>query len=120
LAGADRVKDKDAIIKAFNEVVNLSPAELKAWLARDESKQVGTTRPGETETVGRQMGKAILKIKAKKADALTAADFASMRKVIGFVRRHRAGRPRGDVSATRWRYALLNWGHDPLLDEYER
>ena len=23
-------------------------------------------------------------------------------------------RPSGDVTATRWRYSLMNWGHDPL------
>ena len=37
-----------------------------------------------------------------------------MKKVIGYVRRHVAQRPQGDVSDTRWRYSLMNWGHDPL------
>jgi hypothetical protein len=37
-----------------------------------------------------------------------------MRKVIGFIKRHTAQRPAGDVSRTRWRYSLMNWGHDPL------
>jgi hypothetical protein len=100
--------------------VNLSPAELKAWLKRDESTQVGWVRAGETESVGRQSAKAILKILAKKKAELTDADYKHMRKVIGFVRRHRAQRPRGDITATRWRYSLLNWGHDPCVDEYNR
>lgn len=37
-----------------------------------------------------------------------------MRKVVGYVRRHLAQRPSGDVEDTRWRYSLMNWGHDPL------
>lgn len=116
----DGASDSEALYEKFNAVVNLSPAELKGWLKRDESKEVGWVRPGETESVGRQSAKAILKILAKKKAELDDADYKHMRKVIGFVRRHRAQRPRGDVTATRWRYSLLNWGHDPLLDEYER
>ena len=45
---------------------------------------------------------------------LTADDYRHMRKVVGYVHRHLAQRPRGDVTRTRWRYSLLNWGHDPL------
>jgi len=37
-----------------------------------------------------------------------------MRKVTGYVHRHMAQRPSGDVEHTRWRYSLMNWGHDPL------
>ena len=33
---------------------------------------------------------------------------------IGYCRRHLAQRPWGDVTETRWRYSLMNWGHDPL------
>jgi predicted membrane-bound dolichyl-phosphate-mannose-protein mannosyltransferase len=27
---------------------------------------------------------------------------------------HMAQRPSGDVRDTRWRWSLMNWGHDPL------
>lgn len=37
-----------------------------------------------------------------------------MRKVIGYVHRHLAQRPGGDVRETKWRWSLMNWGHDPL------
>jgi YebC/PmpR family DNA-binding regulatory protein len=47
---------------------------------------------------------------------LTEDDVAHMRKVIGYVHRHLAQRPKGDVKDTRWRYSLMNWGHDPLKD----
>jgi hypothetical protein len=36
-----------------------------------------------------------------------------MRKVTGYVHRHLAQRPSGDVHGTTWRYSLMNWGHDP-------
>ena len=48
----------------------------------------------------------------KKAD-LSDDDVAHMRKVSGYVKRHVAQRPSGDVSDTAWRYSLMNWGHDP-------
>jgi hypothetical protein len=37
-----------------------------------------------------------------------------MRKVVGYVHRHLAQRPDGDVTDTAWRHSLMNWGHDPL------
>ena len=37
-----------------------------------------------------------------------------MRKVVGYVHRHLAQRPGGDIRHTRWRWSLMNWGHDPL------
>jgi hypothetical protein len=36
-----------------------------------------------------------------------------MAKVTGYVRRHLAQRPEGDIEETPWRYSLMNWGHDP-------
>ena len=45
---------------------------------------------------------------------LTEADEEHMRKVVGYVHRHAAQRPTGDVSGTPWRFSLMNWGHDPL------
>jgi len=44
---------------------------------------------------------------------LTEDDLAHMRKVNGYVKRHLAQRPDGDVTETAWRYSLMNWGHDP-------
>jgi len=36
-----------------------------------------------------------------------------MHRTISYVHRHLAQRPDGDISETRWRYSLMNWGHDP-------
>ena len=52
-------------------------------------------------------------LRTKKAD-LDDDDLAHMRTVHGYVRRHLAQGPDEDVETSRWRYSLLNWGHDPL------
>jgi len=106
--------DERRIREDFDALVNLTPAELKAWLKRPESHKVGMVRRGETESVGRQSAKAILAIRATPTDDLTEAQYAHMKKVIGYCRRHLAQRPWGDVTQTRWRWSLMNWGHDPL------
>jgi len=111
---AIRPSEEAAIRKAFREAVNMSPSVLHAWLNTEESRKVGFMRRGETESVGRQSGRRILEILDKDADDLTESDFMHMRKVAGFARRHLAQRPAGDVTNTRWRWSLMNWGHDPL------
>jgi hypothetical protein len=112
--------DRAETLAEFKRVVNMTPAALRAWLASDESRSVGmesggerVTSPDQPESVGHHMGERIVAIKAKKAADLTDADLADMRKVVGYVHRHMAQRPQGDVTETRWRKSLMNWGHDP-------
>ena len=111
--------EETAIRGEFDRLTNLSQAELRAWLRTPESQKVGMVRRGETESVGRQSARAILAIRAKATADLTDADYRHMKKVIGYCRRHLAQRPHasqtgGDVTDTRWRWSLMNWGHDPL------
>lgn len=106
--------DEPEIRKAFAAAVNMSAGELGKWLQTDESGQVGFVRRGETESVGRQSGRRIRVILKTAAADLTESDYVQMRKTVGFIKRHRAQRPAGDISHTRWRYSLMNWGHDPL------
>ena len=105
----------------FRRVVNMTPATLRAWLEGHDSRGVGMTPDGERvtdeadgESVGHAMGRRILQIKETPRGQLTDADYADIRKVIGYVHRHTKQRPEGDVTATRWRKSLMNWGHDPL------
>jgi hypothetical protein len=98
----------------FERLANMTNTELRSWLDRPESRRVGWTRKGETESVGRQSALRILAIRDKTAADLTDADYRHMRKVIGFCRRHLAQRPWGDVTDTRWRWSLMNWAHDPV------
>lgn len=108
----------DEIWDDWQEAVNMPAGELEKWLDTDESQSVGQSSGkssgGSSESVGHKSGKRIVKIlRAKKAD-LTQDDVAHMRKVVGYVHRHLAQRPKGDVEDTAWRYSLMNWGHDPL------
>jgi hypothetical protein len=96
----------------FRETINMTATELEKWLSTDESQQVGQ-KSGTRESTGHASGRHIVAIlKAKKGD-LTDADYAHMRKVVGYAKRHLAQRPSGDVRQTAWRYSLMNWGHDP-------
>lgn len=111
---------KQAIHAEFRHLVNMSQGRLRDWLGSDESRSVGMTADGvkvtgsaSPEAVGHHMGERILEIRGKGNDALDDDDFADMRKVVGYIHRHTAQRPGGDVTDTRWRKSLMNWGHDP-------
>lgn len=95
----------------FQNAVNMTAGELKKWLDTDEAKDVG--QKGGGESTGHEMGRHIVEILEKKKADLTDADYDHMRKVVGYVKRHSAQRPSGDVTETRWRYSLMNWGNDP-------
>ena len=94
----------------------MAPAELERWLATEESRAAGARHEGETESVGHESGRRILAIKRTRTADLSDDDYAEMRRVVGYVHRHLAQRPHGDVRDTRWRHSLMNWGHDPLKD----
>ena len=108
--------DHAAIEQAFDEAVNMAPAELERFLDSDDSKRVGwkgEDGDGKGESVGHASGRHIVAIKRKKKADRTDADYAHMKKVVGYVARHAKQRPKGDVKDTDWRYSLMNWGHDP-------
>ena len=72
-------------------------------------------KSGSEESTGHESGRRIVALLRTKKDDLTDDDLAHMRKVHGYVQRHLAQRPeREDADTSRWRYFLMNWGHDPL------
>jgi hypothetical protein len=92
------------------------PADvLLAWLATPESRAVGSKKDGG-ESVGHAAGRRIVEILRAPPDALDDTALAFMRKVVGFVRRHRAQEP-ANIVTSRWRWSLMNWGHDPLVED---
>ncbi|WP_433169295.1 DUF3140 domain-containing protein [Kribbella sp. CA-247076] len=104
--------DQQETYDEFRDVVNMTPKQLESWLDTNESREVGQKDSGG-ESVGHRSGRRIIDLlNTKKAD-LTDDDYAHMRKVVGYVHRHTAQRPSGDVTDTAWRYSLMNWGHDP-------
>ena len=104
--------ERTEVLERFRERVNLPPRELEDWLETDESKRVGDA--DDRESTGHRSGRRIVSILRSKQADLTEADYEHMREVVGYVNRHTAQRPDGDVSETPWRYSLMNWGHDPL------
>lgn len=109
-------RERKDIRTAFRHAVNMSTKELERWLDTEESQSVGWTREGDEEAVGHKSGRRIVQLKRKKVAELSDDDHAHMNKLIGYVHRHSAQRPNGDVTQMRWRFWLMNWGHDPLTD----
>ena len=106
--------DQDRVRSDFGDAVNMTGRELERWLETEDSKSVGAS-DGGGESVGHESGRRIVAILGKKKDQLTDDDYAHMRKVVGYVHRHLAQRPSEEkVEESRWRYSLMNWGHDPL------
>lgn len=105
--------DYQATVVEFDNLVNLTQKQLGDWLKTDESKQVGQKKSGG-ESTGHHMGRELLEILDKKRADYNDDDYAAMRKVTGYIKRHLAQRADGDVTDTPWRWSLMNWGHDPL------
>jgi hypothetical protein len=103
--------DLDEVWQDWTDAVNMTAKELESWLETDESQSVGQ---GSGESTGHRSGRRIVEILRARKGELSDDDAAHMRKVVGYVRRHLAQRPSGDVTETPWRYSLMNWGHDPL------
>ena len=105
--------NEQRIIEEFDGAVNMTPKELEEWLQTDESKSVGQS-DGGGESKGHQSGRRIVEIRRKKKSDYTDDDIDHMRRVVSYVHRHQAQKPKGDVEDSAWRRSLMNWGHDPL------
>ena len=104
--------DRQQTIEEFEHAVNMTPKELQEWLQTDESKSVGQ---GEGESKGHESGRRIVEIKNKKKSDYTDEDIDHMNRVTSYVHRHLGQGPKKqNVDDSKWRYSLMNWGHDPL------
>ena len=110
--------NRDETRRDFMRAVNMTAAEIEDWLQTEESHAVGWkgSDGAARESIGHQSGRRIVAVLRKKEQQLTDADYEHMRKVVGFVRRHSAQRPE-NIYTSRWRYSLMNWGHDPLKED---
>jgi Protein of unknown function (DUF3140) len=105
-------KDDAATWQEFHEAVNMTAGQLESWLQTGESRDVGDKSSGGESTGHASVRRTVSMLRSKKAD-LTRDDYRHMRKVVGYVRRHLAQLPSGDITDSAWRYSLMNWGHDP-------
>ena len=91
----------------------MTPKELKEWLQTEESKSVGQSDDGG-ESKGHESGRKIVEILGKNKFDYADEDVEHMKRVNGYVKRYLGQGPNTDVEDSRWRYSLMNWGHDPL------
>ena len=109
------MKSAHVAVPEFNEAVNMSPKTLTACLNTAESKKVGSKSTEGSESVGHDSGKKISKLLGKLQADYTSEDIVHAQTVVGYIHRHLAQRPAGDISETPWRYSLMNWGHAPQV-----
>jgi hypothetical protein len=105
--------DRQQVVEEFNEAVNMTPKELEEWLQTEESESVGQS-DGGGESKGHESGRRIVEIKRKNQSAYTDDDIEHMKRVNGYLKRHLGQGPNKDPEDSKWRYSLMNWGHDPL------
>ncbi len=110
-SASTKEKDQEEAYSNFKKLVNMSASQLEKWLKTEESKNTGWDS-GDGEAIGHKMGKHIVDILGKKKTDLTDDDYTHMHKVYSYISRHKAQKPSGDVSKTKWNYSLKNWGYD--------
>ena len=109
--------EKKEVYETFHERVNMAPKELEEWLGTEESKSVGISADGDGgESKGHKSGRMIVDIKRTNKDDLSDDQYDHMKTVNGYIARHTAQRPNGDIADSDWRFSLMNWGHDPLKE----
>ncbi len=113
---ATQSRDDEQVYQEFKKLVNMTPKEIENWLKTDESKSVGIDS-GDGESKGRKSGKNIIDIKQTRKSDLSDEQYAHMAKVNSYIKRHSAQAPKGEQEDSRWRYSLMNWGHDPLKND---
>lgn len=95
----------DRVWDDWKNAVTMTAGEMERWLRTDESRAVEQKDGGES--TGHESGRRIVTILRKHKGDLSEADAVHMRKVVGYVHRHLAQEPSGDVTETRWRYSLM-------------
>jgi hypothetical protein len=102
----------DDVQGRFHALVNMTPREMEQWHTTEQSASVGQDS-GDGISVGVKAGQRTIQLLRIKR-APNGDDIKHMRRVISFISRLRTQAPRKDRETSRWRYALMNWGHDPL------
>jgi hypothetical protein len=114
MAAGSETKNQDEVEKQFADAVNMSATELEKWLETDESQSVGAGDKG-SESTGHESGRRIVEILRKEKSDRDDDDEQQMKRTVSYVHRHLAQKPsKESIEDSKWRYSLMNWGHDPL------
>ncbi|GFF30752.1 uncharacterized MFS-type transporter C1271.10c [Aspergillus udagawae] len=118
------VKDKNTVIEEFNDLVNMTPNELRSWLKEEQSQSSGwrgASTSASGETVGHESGRRIVDIlehnPSRDPSGYSDEDLEHMRKVVSYCKRHLAQEEQAkrDTGSKSYR-SLKNWGHDALKE----
>jgi hypothetical protein len=60
-----------------------------------------------------RIGRRLVRIRRKKKEALTDADYLAMRDAVTYIRRHTAHPPKNEEKLEEWRRSLMARGFDP-------
>ncbi|MFF9771997.1 DUF3140 domain-containing protein [Streptomyces sp. NPDC014636] len=105
----------DALWQDFHRVVNMTSAELEAWLKVRDADEETEPLP---EQAGTPTGQHVLAILRKRRTDLTDADVRVMYKVVDtvgdLVDMENEPEPESTPEDTRRRHRLMTLGHDPL------
>ncbi|KAI2766165.1 hypothetical protein DTO012A8_8617 [Penicillium roqueforti] len=114
------MKDRDTVIGEFNDLVNMTPIELRGWLEQEQSQPSGWAG-SSGETIGHESGRRIVRILEHNPNEnpsdYSDQDIDHMRRVVSYCKRHLAQEERAkyDTNSKSYR-SLKNWGHDSLKD----
>jgi hypothetical protein len=105
--------DTDRLWQEFHELVNVTSAQLQAWLMTASADEQGAV-DDVSRQVGDGPGRQVAAILAKRKVDLTDHDIQAMDDVVERIRDLLDRRPPDGASDDAWRHALLSLGHDPL------
>ena len=112
--------DKKEKLRKWRDLVNMSVSELEKFMESEEGKAAGLSRSEASKAgirSGRDSARAIIRMKQKKPEEWTAADWGWAGRQISFISRMRGNDgPLTDPKTgekTRKLTSLLIWGHDP-------
>ncbi|KAJ5994256.1 hypothetical protein N7451_009980 [Penicillium sp. IBT 35674x] len=114
------VKDRDTVIREFNDLVNMSPNELRDWLKEEQSVSSGWSNDSG-ETIGHESGRKIVEILEHNPDedpsGYSDEEIDHMRRVVSYCKRHLAQEESVKRNPESKSYrSLKNWGHDALKE----
>lgn len=107
---AESVVDDD-LWNGFHDLVNMTSAELRAWLTTEASNEATEEYPDQA---GTPRSRTVLEVLGKRRTDLTEDDAQTMREVVEIIRSQRGEEPEPTAGDAGWRHRLMSIGHDPL------
>ena len=101
----------DQLWEDFHRVVNMTSADLRAWLS---VQGAGEDTEEVPDRAGSHLGHRVLDILGKRRSDLTPDDVDVMEQVVDRVMSQRREDLEPTAGEAAWRRRLMNVGHDPL------